>query len=191
MHNRLVILDAMPSATVFYGRYWNRHPFVVRGAVQEDAMAGLITADELAGLSMEEAAQSRMVTTAGDRHDWSCSFGPFTEGDFKTAGDTDWTLLVENVEQFHPDTADLLRYFSFAPCWLMDDIMVSFSATGGSVGPHLDSYHVFLVQGQGKRRWKVGRQSIADEVYIEGLDLKVLKDDLVCATEIRARGHNA
>ncbi len=178
MSDHLAILDAMPSATDFYGRYWNRHPFVVRGAVPEDAMAGLITADELAGLSMEEAPQSRMVTTAGDRHDWSCSFGPFTEEDFETAGDTDWALLVQNVEQFHPDTAGLLRYFSFAPRWLMDDIMVSFSAKGGSVGPHLDSYHVFLVQGQGKRCWKVGRQPIADEVYIEGLDLKILKGDL-------------
>jgi len=177
MSNPLVILDTMPSAADFYGLYWNRHPFVVRGAIPEDTMQGLIAADELAGLSMEEAPQSRMVMTAGNQQDWSCRFGPFCEEDFNTAGDTDWSLLVQNVEQFHPDTAALLRHFSFAPRWLMDDIMVSFSAKGGSVGPHIDSYHVFLVQGQGRRRWKVGREPIKDEVYIEGIDLKILKGE--------------
>lgn len=178
MSSHLAILDAMPSATDFYGNYWNRRPFVVRGAVGEDVMAGLISADELAGLSMEDAPQSRMVTTGGNHQDWSCHFGPFTEEDFKASGDTGWTLLVQNVEQFHPDTAALLRYFDFAPRWLIDDIMVSFSVKGGSVGPHMDSYHVFLVQGQGERRWKVGRQVITDDIYLEGLDLKILKDNL-------------
>ncbi len=175
MSNQLAILDAMPSAADFYARYWGQRPFVVRGAIARGVMDGLIADDELAGLSMEEAPQSRMVKTAGERHDWSCGFGPFDEDDFKSAGDRDWSLLVQNVEQFHPDTAALLRHFNFAPRWLMDDIMVSFSAKGGSVGPHIDSYHVFLVQGQGKRHWKVGRQPIEQEIFIEGLDLKVLE----------------
>jgi len=174
MSNQVIVLDAIPSAADFYRRYWNRQPFVVRGAIPKEDMAGLISADELAGLSMEEAAQSRLIKTASDRQNWSCREGPFSEQDFNSAGDSDWSLLVQNVEQFHPDTAQLLRYFSFAPRWLMDDIMVSYSTKGGSVGPHLDSYHVFLVQGQGIRRWKVGRQAIRDEVFIEGLDLKVL-----------------
>jgi len=177
MSDQISVLDAMPSAADFYGRYWNQQPFVVRGAVSEGDMAGLISADELAGLSMEEAAQSRLIKTASGHQNWSCRTGPFSEQDFNTAGDSDWSLLVQNVEQFHPDTAQLLRYFSFAPRWLMDDIMVSYSTRGGSVGPHLDSYHVFLVQGQGRRRWKVGRQAIRDEVFIEGLDLKVLEGE--------------
>ena len=84
-------------------------------------------------------------------------------------------LLVQNVDQFHPETANL-RLFGFAPRWLMDDIMVSFSNAGGGIGGHVDSYHVFLVQGQGVRRWTVGREPAADEVYINGLDLKILKD---------------
>jgi len=174
MPDPLVILDTLPSPTDFYGLYWNQKPFVVKGAVAKSAMADLISADELAGLAMEDAPQSRMVKTAGQHQDWSCHFGPFSEQDFKAAGDTDWALLVQNVEQFHPPTAKLLRHFGFAPRWLMDDIMVSYSATGGSVGPHLDSYHVFLVQGQGRRRWKVTRQAVRDEIYIDGLDLKVL-----------------
>jgi len=178
MSDQINVLDSMPSASDFYSRYWNQQPFVVRGAISEGDMAGLISADELAGLSMEEAAQSRLIKTAGDHQDWSCRTGPFSEQDFNTAGDSDWSLLVQNVEQFHPDTAQLLRYFSFAPRWLMDDIMVSYSAKGGSVGPHLDSYHVFLVQGQGRRCWKVGREAIRDEVFIEGLDLKVLENEI-------------
>lgn len=175
MPQALVILDAMPSPADFYERYWNRQPFVVRGAISGDVIAGLITGEELASLALEESARSRMVLTAGDERDWTCRHGPFSEDEFATIGDADWSLLVQNVEQFHPDTAALLGHFNFAPRWLMDDIMVSYSARGGSVGPHVDSYHVFLVQGQGARRWKVGRETVRNEVYVEGIELKMLK----------------
>ncbi|MBT4931998.1 MAG: cupin domain-containing protein [Rhodospirillaceae bacterium] len=176
---QFVILEAMPTVDDFYELYWNRCPFVVRGAISKDVIDGLIGADELAGLSMEQAPLSRMVKTAGPGRAWSCRFGPFTEQDFKNTGEKDWSLLVQNVEQFHPETAVLLSHFNFAPRWLMDDIMVSYSAVGGSVGPHIDSYHVFLVQGQGKRIWKVADQTMAQETYIGGLDLKVLDGDFV------------
>lgn len=166
----------MPSPADFYARFWNRQPFLVRAAINEADISALIAADELAALAMEEAPQSRMIETAGDSNDWACLFGPFEEQDFAAAGDADWSLLVQNVEQFHPDTAHLLRHFDFAPRWLMDDIMVGFSAPGGSVGPHIDSYHVFLTQGQGRRRWKIGREAITDPQFIEGIDLKILKD---------------
>jgi len=169
-------LDAMPSSADFYRLYWNRQPFLVRAAIPEDDIAGLIEADELAGLSMEEAPRSRMVMTKGAEHDWSCRFGPFDEQDFAAAGEADWSLLVQNVEQFHPDTAELLRHFDFAPRWLLDDVMVGFSAPGGTVGPHFDTYHVFLVQGQGKRRWKISRAEIDDTDYHDGMDFKVLKN---------------
>ena len=174
MSTALVILDAMPSAADFYERYWNRQPFAVRSAIAAEVMDSLIAADELAGLAMEEGPQSRMVQTAGAAQGWSCRFGPFDEDDFAGAGENDWCLLVQNVDQFHPDTASLLRHFNFAPRWLMDDIMVSYSTPGGSVGPHIDSYHVFLVQGQGARRWRVGRNAVQNEVYVDGLDLKLL-----------------
>ena len=177
MSNQISVLDALPSVTDFYARYWNRRPFIMHEAIPKEGLAGLISADELAGLSMEEAPQSRQVKTAGDQQDWSCRSGPFSERDFEVAGDAGWSLLVQNVEQFHPDTAALLRYFNFSPRWLMDDVMVSYSTRGGSVGPHIDNYHVFLVQGQGQRHWKVGRETIKDEVFIDGLDLKILKDD--------------
>jgi 50S ribosomal protein L16 3-hydroxylase len=177
MLQKLVILETMPSAADFYGLYWNRRPFVVRGAIPQNHLMELIAADELAGLALEEAPQSRMVRTSGDLKDWSCQFGPFSEGDFKDAGEDGWVLLVQNVEQFHPQTAKLLRHFNFAPRWLMDDVMVSYSTPGGTVGPHIDSYHAFLVQGQGSRRWKVGFEAIENEVYVEGLDLKIFADE--------------
>ena len=177
MLQQLVILETMPSPADFYGLYWNRRPFIVRGIIPQNDLMGLITADELAGLALEEAPQSRMVRTASDLKDWSCQFGPFSEDDFKDAGEEGWVLLVQNVEQFHPQTAKLLRHFNFSPRWLMDDVMASYSTPGGTVGPHIDSYHVFLVQGQGTRRWKVGYEAIENEVYVEGLDLKILANE--------------
>ena len=179
MSASLAVLDALPPVADFYADYWNRRPFLVRGAIDRAVMDRLIAPDELAGLSMEETIRARMVMRKETRQDtgqdWSCRFGPFTEEDFDTAGKPPWSLLVQNVEQFHPDTALLLGAFNFAPRWLMDDIMVSFSTKGGTIGGHVDSYHVFLVQGQGARSWTIGRGPIVDEAYIEGLDLKILK----------------
>lgn len=175
MSSSLIILDALPSIGDFYAQYWNKRPFIVRDAIDPIVMDGLVTPDELAGLSMEDIIRSRMVA----RQDWACKFGPFSEEDFNTDGEPPWSLLVQNVEQFHPDTATLLNAFNFAPRWLMDDIMVSYSTKGGTIGGHVDSYHVFLVQGQGARSWTVGRDPVIDEAYIDGLDLKILKDPIV------------
>lgn len=174
MSSSLTTLDALPPIVDFYAHYWNKRPFLVRNAIDQTVMDELITPDELAGLSMEETARARMVS----QNDWTCQFGPFTEEDFNTAEKPPWSLLVQNVEQFHPDTATLLRAFNFAPRWLMDDIMVSFSTKDGTIGGHIDSYHVFLVQGQGSRRWTIGHEPIFNEAYIDGLDLKILKDPI-------------
>jgi len=176
MPTSLIRLGAMPSAVDFYAHYWNKRPFVAPGAIAPEDMARLISADELAGLAMEEAPRSRLLKTAGEAQDWTCAYGPFDEDDFATAGEAQWSLLVQNVEQFHPDTAELLSHFDFAPRWLLDDIMVGFSAPGGTVGPHFDTYHVFLVQGQGKRTWKISREPIRDTTYFDGMDFRVLKN---------------
>jgi 50S ribosomal protein L16 3-hydroxylase len=174
MPSSLATLDALPSAVDFYAQYWNNRPFLVRGAIDPAIMDGLIAPDELAGLSMEDTVRARLVS----RTDWACKFGPFAEEDFNTADDPPWSLLVQNVEQFHPATAALLRAFGFAPRWLMDDIMASFSTAGGTIGGHVDSYHVFLVQGQGTRRWTIGDEPVVDPRFIDGLDLKILHDPI-------------
>jgi 50S ribosomal protein L16 3-hydroxylase len=171
-----MILDKFPSAAEFYKEFWGKKPFVVRGAIDPCVFDDLIDGGSLAALSMEEEVKSRIVITQEGEKKWLCEHGPFEEERFAPLGDNNWSLLVQNVEQYHTDTAKLLQSFHFSPRWLMDDIMVSYSADGGSVGPHTDSYHVFLVQGMGKRSWTVGHEPIMQEDLIEGLDLKVLKD---------------
>lgn len=170
-----MILDKFPTADEFYSNYWGKKPFVVRSAVDQGIFDELIDGDSLAGLALEDDIKSRIVTTASGGDQWTCEHGPFEEDKFSSLGEKNWSLLVQNVEQYHTDTAKLLGEFHFSPRWLMDDIMVSYSAKGGSVGPHTDSYHVFLVQGMGRRKWRLAHSAIKDGEHIEGLDLKVLK----------------
>lgn len=172
----MIIIDKFPTAAEFYQTYWGKKPFAVKGAVAPEVFDDLIDGNSLAALSLEDEVKSRLVMTATEGGKWDCEHGPFEETRFDDIGDKNWSLLVQNVEQYHTPTANLLKHFNFAPRWLMDDIMVSFSAAGGSVGPHTDSYHVFLVQGQGRRSWTIGDTPIIKEDCIEGLDLKVLKD---------------
>ena len=173
MTSTLITLSAFPELNEFYKEYWNKKPFVVRAGVPSSILNDLITGDELAGLSLEDDIRSRIVQTAG----WACEYGPFKENKFSKLGEKNWSLLVQDVEKNHPKTKKIIKFFKFSPCWLMDDVMVSYSTPGGGVGPHLDSYHVFLVQGTGKRRWKIGSQMLSNEKYINDIDLKVLVED--------------
>lgn len=171
-----MILNKLPSIDEFYNEYWAKKPFIVRGAIDQSLFKDFIDGDTLAGLSLEEDIKSRLVTTSTDGGKWTCEHGPFEDDKFSTLGDTNWSLLVQNVDQYHKGTAALLNSFNFSPRWLLDDIMVSYSAVGGTVGPHIDSYHVFLVQGQGRRTWRIGTTPIKNEEYIENTELKVLKN---------------
>lgn len=171
-----MILNKFPNISDFYQNYWGRKPFIVRSAIENELFDRLIDGDTLAGLSLEEEIKSRLVMTLKDGKGWTCEHGPFKEERFKYLGEENWSLLVQNVEQYHIETTELLESFNFSPRWLLDDIMVSYSAKGGSVGPHIDSYHVFLVQGIGRRTWRIGNKPIENEQYIDGLELKVLKD---------------
>lgn len=171
----MIILEKFPEIDEFYKEYWGKKPFIVRGAIDANLFESFIDGDTLAGLSLEEDIKSRLVMTSPEGGKWSCEHGPFEEERFSTLGDKNWSLLVQNVDQYHEGTRGLLESFNFSPRWLLDDIMVSYSATDGSVGPHTDSYHVFLVQGEGKREWTVADKPADNQDCIEGLDLKVLK----------------
>ena len=177
--NRLLsmslILDALPTTEEFFREFWNKKPFVVRGMISKKIMGALIDEDHLAGLSLEEEVESRLVKKGKKQNDWTCDHGPFHEKDFAGLGEEDWSLLVQNIDKHHDATADLLKYFNFSPRWLLDDIMVSFSPKGGTVGAHTDSYHVFLVQGKGERCWKVANEPIKNEDYINDISLKILE----------------
>lgn len=177
MSKAIQSLSSFPDEVEFYQNYWNKRPFVVRKAIADNTFKKLISADELAGLSLEEDIRSRIVRSEENLIDWTCKHGPFDEETYLNLPERNWSLLVQDVEKNHPSTSTILDSFGFSPCWLIDDVMVSYSTPGGGVGPHLDSYHVFLVQGKGKRRWKVGREVIREEKYIDGLDLKILSEE--------------
>lgn len=132
-----------------------------------------ITAGELAGLACEPHVESRLVqkTSASP---WSLRSGPFDEQDFTSLGTQDWTVLVQDVDKHVPDVAALLNLLSFLPSWCVDDIMISYAVTGGSVGPHTDQYDVFLLQAEGERHWQLGSSPRPYELRCD-TELRVLQ----------------
>lgn len=138
------------TAETFMQEYWQKKPLLIKGGFRN--FQDPLTPDELAGLASEEEVESRIVAKNGD--DWLLETGPFE--DYSAFGERDWTLLVQAVDHWHPEAAQLIEPFRFIPNWRIDDLMISFSTPGGGVGPHLDQYDVFIIQGQGKRHWRVG-----------------------------------
>lgn len=161
------------TAREFLRDYWQKKPLLVRKAFTD--FESPIDADELAGLALEEEVESRLVLEQGERP-WELRRGPFTEQTFAELPERDWTLLVQAVDQFVPEVAELLEHFRFLPSWRIDDVMISFAAPGGSVGPHFDNYDVFLLQGMGKRNWKIGQVCDSDSPLIAHADLRILAD---------------
>ena len=159
------------TAREFLRDYWQKKPLLVRQAFP--GFESPIDADELAGLALEEEVEARLVIEHGERP-WELRRGPFAEDTFSSLPERDWTLLVQAVDQFVPEVAELLESFRFLPSWRIDDIMISYAAPGGSVGPHFDNYDVFLLQGQGKRNWKIGQVCDSDSPLIEHADLRIL-----------------
>ncbi len=109
----------------------------------------------------------------GGRKPWQVIRGPQNPKVLRKLGRSRWTLLVESVDRHSRKIAALASAFSFIPKWRMDDVMVSLAPVHGTVDAHVDSYDVFLIQGQGRRRWEIDRRSTAD--YRPGLDLRILK----------------
>ncbi len=161
------------TATKFLREHWQRKPLLVRAAFP--GFRDPISPDELAGLSCEPLVESRIVREKGGRRPWAVTYGPQDEAIFSKLPARGWTLLVQEVNRWVPDAALLLDEFSFVPNVRVDDVMVSFAEPGGGVGAHLDSYDVFLVQGQGERRWRYHTKPTRDTRLREGLDLRILE----------------
>lgn len=161
------------TAREFLRDYWQKKPLLVRQAMP--GFESPISPDELAGLALEEEIESRLVIEHGERP-WELRRGPFAEDAFARLPERDWTLLVQAVDQFVPEVAELLEAFKFLPKWRIDDVMISFAAPGGGVGPHFDNYDVFLLQGFGKRRWQVGQMCNSDSPLLPHADLKILAE---------------
>ena len=161
------------TAREFLRDYWQKKPLLIRQAIPD--FESPIDADELAGLALEEEVESRLVIEHGERP-WELRRGPFTEDTFSTLPEREWTLLVQAVDQFVPEVAELLEQFRFLPSWRIDDVMISFAAPGGSVGPHFDNYDVFLLQAHGKRNWKIGQMCSSESPMLQHADLRILAE---------------
>ncbi len=161
------------TAREFLRDYWQKKPLLVRQAIPD--FESPISPDELAGLALEEEVESRLVIEHGERP-WELQRGPFNEDTFQDLPERDWTLLIQAVDQFVPEVAELLEDFKFLPKWRIDDLMISFAAPGGGVGPHFDNYDVFLLQAHGHRRWQVGQMCDSDSPLLPHADLKILAE---------------
>jgi 50S ribosomal protein L16 3-hydroxylase len=150
----------------FMRRYWQKKPLVVRGAIA--GFKPVLTRAALFGLAASDAAESRLVWREDAQ--WHLRQGPFKRLPPIKRGN--WTVLVQGVDLHNDAARALLDRFRFVPDARLDDLMISYAADGGGVGPHFDSYDVFLLQAQGRRRWRIGRQK--DQTLIPGLPVKIL-----------------
>ena len=141
------------SPATFLRDYWQKRPLLIRAAFPDFETP--VLPEDLAGLACEEGALARIVSHDRATDGWELRTGPFQEEDFPGMPDHDWTLLVQDVDKWDPEVRALTSYFNFLPRWRMDDVMISFAATGGSVGAHVDQYDVFLLQAHGQRRWQI------------------------------------
>jgi 50S ribosomal protein L16 3-hydroxylase len=154
----------------FLSEYWQRQPLLIKNALP--GFENPLPADELAGLALEQEVESRIVHRSGSA--WALEHGPFTDAAF--ARDGPWTLLVQAVDHYVEDVASLWRMADFLPAWRRDDVMVSYATVGGGVGPHYDNYDVFLLQGMGQRRWRLGQWCDASEALLAHQTLRILEN---------------
>ncbi|MCI4589607.1 cupin domain-containing protein [Sphingobium sp. BYY-5] len=157
---------------LFLRDYWQKKPLLIRNPWAK--WRNVLEPDELAGLACEEGIESRLIVQSGET--WVLEHGPFAEDRFSQLDGAPWTLLVQAVDHYAPDVAALLDPFRFIPNWRIDDVMVSYATDGGGVGPHFDQYDVFLIQGLGKRRWRVGDQCDRTTPLRPHDDLRLLTD---------------
>lgn len=156
----------------FLRDHWQKQPLLIRNPWTR--WRNPLDGDELAGLACEEGIESRLIVHGAGG--LTLESGPFAEDRFAGLGAAPWTLLVQAVDHHVPDVADLIAPFRFVPDWRIDDVMVSYAVDGGGVGPHYDQYDVFLIQGQGRRRWRVGPVCDADTPLLPHADLRLIED---------------
>lgn len=161
------------STADFLQDYWQQHPLLIRQAFPD--FVPPLNADELAGLACESDIESRLVLEKDGPAPWHLENGPFTPQRFAELPPSHWTLLVQDVDKYIPAAAELLQAFRFVPDWRMDDIMISYAADQGSVGPHVDNYDVFLLQASGTRRWQINTRPVAADNFIPNITLNILQ----------------
>ena len=157
------------SPAIFLRDYWHKRPLLIKNALP--GFAGLLDFSDMQTLAGRDDVESRLIQGSG--REWQLDHGPFRKTDFKRLAKTDWTLLIQSLDHLMPEAGALLAQFDFIPHARLDDLMVSYAVPGGSVGPHFDSYDVFLLQGTGQRRWQISART--DLSLIDDVPLKILR----------------
>jgi 50S ribosomal protein L16 3-hydroxylase len=165
------------SPKSFMKSYWHKRPLLVRGAIPAfelakqmgESLNSAISPEELFKIAGKDVVESRLIKAKP----WSFSDGPFKKTSIPALDLPDWTLLLQGMEARHPAAAKVLSWFRFIPDARLDDLMISIAGPGGGVGPHFDSYDVFLIQMSGRRRWRISEQK--DLTLNTELPLKILQ----------------
>ena len=165
------------SPQQFMKAYWHKRPLLVRGAIPAfglskklgETLGSAISPEELFKISGHDALESRLIKA----NPWTFLSGPFKKKSIPSLEAPDWTLLLQGMEARHPAAAKVLSWFRFIPDARLDDLMISIAGSGGGVGPHFDSYDVFLIQMSGRRRWRISKQK--DLALNPDLPLKILQ----------------
>ena len=166
------------SPNQFMARYWHKKPLLIRGAIPAFALSAQhgepldspISTKELLKLALQDDLEARLVKS----NPWSFNHGPLSKKTIPSIDKPNWTLLLQGMEAYHPAAAKVLSWFRFIPDARLDDLMISIAGIGGGVGPHFDSYDVFLIQMSGRRQWRISEQK--DLSLNANLPLKILKN---------------
>jgi 50S ribosomal protein L16 3-hydroxylase len=158
-------------------QYWHKKPLLVRGAIpafslaldNQEQLESPISAKELFAFANDDQVESRLIQS----NPWSFENGPFNKQSIPSLNKPNWTLLLQGMEAHHPAAATILSWFRFIPDARLDDLMISIASIGGGVGPHFDSYDVFLIQMAGRRHWRISAQT--DLSLAPNLPLKILQ----------------
>lgn len=159
------------TAEQFLTDYWQKKPLLIKNGLPQ--LVGMFEPDDIIELAQDENATARLITNKDKQ--WSLKTSPFKSKDFKNLPEH-WTVLVQNMEQWSPELANLWHAFDFIPQWQRDDIMVSYAPKGGSVGRHYDNYDVFLAQGYGSRRWQLGNYCDENTQFEQGQPIRIMSE---------------
>ncbi len=167
---------------VFLRDYWQKKPLLIKGLFRQ--FEDLLSPEELAGLACESIVESRLIEGSVTQNpvdkriaaDLKLTHGPIDEQHFPQLPEQDWTVLVQSVDQWAEEVNELKNCFDFIPNWRIEDVMISFAAPGGTVGPHFDYYDVFLLQGGGCRRWQVGERCSSNTATVDQAGLSLLAE---------------
>lgn len=168
--NQAVSLLAGLTPAQFMRRHWQKKPLLVRQALP--GFQPVLSRAELFRLAARDEVESRLMVNS--KTGWRMKQGPFVSRSLPALSQADWTLLVQGVDLHESKAHDLLQQFRFVPDARLDDLMISFATPGGGVGPHFDSYDVFLLQASGRRRWKISKQK--DLTLQPDVPLKILQN---------------